>query len=131
MDSCHKLKKIWNFTPSRKIKIEHFIATVEGVLLYGCAARTVTKALEKGIDGCYTRMLRMALGVSWNQKLTNEHLYKELPPVTSKVTYIRLKLAGHFIRQTELSASSIVLWELTKRKARVRRPSMTYIGSLR
>ena len=129
--SCHKLKKIWNSTLSRRIKVKLFIATVESVLLYGCAAWTVTKTLEKRINGCYTRMLRMALGVSWKQKLTNEQLYQELPPVISKVTDRRLKLAGHCIRHPELSASSLVLWEPTKGKARVGKPNITYIDNLR
>ena len=129
--SCHKLKKIWNSTLSRAIKIKLFTATVESVLLYGCAAWTVTKALEKRINGCYTRMLRMALGVSWKQKLTNEQLYQDLPPVTSKVTDRRLKLAGHCIRHTEVSASSLVLWEPTKGKRNVGKPTITYIDNLR
>ena len=73
----------------------------------------------------------MALGVSWKQKLTNEQLYQELPPVTSKVTNRRLKLAGHCIRHPELSASSLILWEPTKGKAKVGRPTMTYIDNLR
>ena len=129
--SCHKLKKIWNSTLSRRIKVKLFTATVESVLLYGCAAWTVTKTLEKRINGCYTRMLRMALGISWKQKITNEQLYQELPPVISKVTERRLKLAGHCIRHPELSASSLVLWEPTAGKVRVGRPTITYIDNLR
>ena len=69
--------------------------------------------------------------ISWKQKLTNEELYQELPPVISKVTDRRLKLAGHCIRHPELSASSLVLWEPTAGKARVGRPTITYIDNLR
>ena len=43
----------------------------------------------------------------------------------------RLKLAGHCIRHPELSASSLVLWEPTAGKARVGRPTITYIDNLR
>ena len=96
--SCHKLQKIWNSALSRKLKVRLFIATVESVLLYGSEAWTITKTLQKKIDGCYTRMLRMSLGISWRQKLTNEQLYQELPKVTSKIAERRLKLAGHCIR---------------------------------
>ena len=129
--SCHKLQKIWNSTLSRKMKVRLFIATVESVLLYGSEAWTITKSLEKKIDGCYTRMLRMSLNVSWKQKLTNEQLYQELPKVTCKIAERRMKLAGHCIRHSELSASSLVLWEPTEGTASAGRPAVTYVDNLR
>ena len=30
------------------------------------------KAMEKKLDGCYTKMLRMVFNVSWQDKLTNK-----------------------------------------------------------
>ena len=129
--SCHKLQKIWNSTLSRKMKVRIFMATVESVLLYGSEAWTITKSLEKKIDGCYTRMLRMSLNVSWKQKLTNEQLYQELPKVTCKIAERRMKLAGHCIRHPELSASTLVLWEPTEGTASAGRPAITYVDNLR
>ena len=79
--SCHKLKKVWSSKLSRKIKVRLFITTVESVLLYGSEAWTLTKKLTKQLDGCYTRMIRMALNVSWKSHLTNGQLYGELPKV--------------------------------------------------
>ena len=128
--SCHKLKKIWSSALSRKIKVRLFVATVESVLLYGCETWTITRAMEKRIDGCYTNMLRMIQGVRWDQKLTNKQLYQELPPVTSKITERRLKLAGHCIRHPELSASSLVLWQPTRGTASVGKPAYTYVDNL-
>ena len=115
--SCHKLKKIWNSTLSRKIKVRLFLATVESVLLYGSETWTLTKSMEKKLNGCYTRMLRMCLNVSWKQKLTNEQLYQELPPVavavaveetvkigssgsSNKVSKVRLIVVPIFIERT-------------------------------
>ena len=38
------------------------------------------------LDGCYTRMLRMALGVNqWRDRVSNQALYNGLPKVTSKI----------------------------------------------
>ena len=65
--ACHKLKKIWTSKLSRKLKERLFIATFESVLLYGAESWTITKVMRKQIDGCYTRMLRMALNISWKQ----------------------------------------------------------------
>ena len=61
--------------------------------------------MQKSLDGVYTRMLRMALNVSWKQHITNEELYGDLPKVTSKIAMQRLKLAGHCVRHPEEIAS--------------------------
>ena len=41
-----------------KIKRSFFQATVVLILLYGCTTWTLTKRMEKKLDGNYTRMLR-------------------------------------------------------------------------
>ena len=41
------------------------MASVESILLYGSETWTVTKAIEKKLYGCYTKMLRMVFNVSW------------------------------------------------------------------
>jgi len=61
---CHKLHKIWTSKISRKLRIQLFLSTVESVFLYGAETWTLTKKLAKQIDGCYTRMLRMAMNIS-------------------------------------------------------------------
>ena len=43
----------------RKFKERLFTAKVESVLLYGCETWTLTPRLEKQLNGCYTRMLRV------------------------------------------------------------------------
>ena len=53
----NKLDKIWKSDLPKKHKLNFFRATVESVLLYGCATWTLTKAEEKALDGTYTRML--------------------------------------------------------------------------
>ena len=108
-----------------------FIATVESVLLYGSETWSLTKSLEKRLNGCYTRRLRMCLSISWKQKLTNEQLYQELSPAAKKVAERRMRLAGHCIRRPELTASSLVLWQTTMGKASRDRLAITYIDNLR
>ena len=65
-----KMDKIWNSSLNRTRKIDLFKATVEYVLLYGCEAWTLNMKLNKLLDGCYTRMLRKVLNISWRQHLT-------------------------------------------------------------
>ena len=58
--ASHKPKRIWKKGLRRGMKIRLFVATDESILLYGSDTWTLTESLKKQIDGCYTRMLRMA-----------------------------------------------------------------------
>ena len=129
--ACHKLKTIWNSGLRKDLKLRLFTATVESVLLYGSETWTLTKRLEKMLDGCYTRMLRMVLGVSWKQHMTNHELYGSLPRVSSKIAERRLRLAGHIFRHPELIADKLLLWEPLHGDAGRGRPNYTFVDSLR
>ena len=54
-------------TKTDEMKSSFFQAAVESILLYGCTTWTLTKRLEKKLDGNYTRMLRAILNKSWRQ----------------------------------------------------------------
>ena len=85
---------------------------------------------EKQLDGCYTRMLRMALNVSWKQHTPNIQLYGELPPVSTKVQQRRMRLAGHCVRHDDEVANKLVLWQPTDGHANRGRQTMTYVDNL-
>ena len=55
------------------------------------------------MDGTYTKMLRMVLGVSWKDKVRNAVLYGKLPRLSDKIKSRRLKLARHCVRLTRLA----------------------------
>ena len=57
-------------------------AAVVSILLYGCTTWTLTKQLEKKLDGNYTRMLWAKLNKCWWQYPTRHQLYGHLPPIT-------------------------------------------------
>ena len=129
--ACHKMKKIWKSKLRKDLKIRLFQATVESILLYGSETWTITKALEKKIDGCYTRMLRMALDIDWKLHITNKTVYGKLPRVTSKIQERRMKLAGHIQRHSDLIAHHVLLWE-PKHGYRGRgRPKITFLDNIR
>ena len=71
--ALHRLKDIWKSKLSKSLKIILFIAACdcESVLLYGSETWTLTKAQEKSLDKTYTKMLRMVLGISWKDKVSN------------------------------------------------------------
>ena len=68
--ALNSMKRVWKSNVSNELKTRLFIATVESVLLYGCESWTFTSALERSLDGCYTRMLRAALNISWQSFCT-------------------------------------------------------------
>ena len=130
--ACHKLKELWKSDLRKPIKIRVFTALVESVLLYGSETWTMTKKLTKMVDGCYTRMLRMALNVNqWRDRVSNQALYDNLPKVTSKITQRRLKLAGHAHRHPELTLNKLILWEPQHGQANRGRPHTTYLDNLK
>ena len=64
------------------------------ILLYGCTTWTLTKRLEKKLDGNYTRMLRAILNKSWWQHPTRHQLYGHLPLITKTIQARRTRHAG-------------------------------------
>ena len=52
-----RLSIIWKSDLTDKMKRSFFQAAVVSILLYGCTTWTLTKRLERRLDGNYTRML--------------------------------------------------------------------------
>ena len=126
-NTCHKLGEIWKSSLPRNIKIRVFLTTAESVLLYGAETWTITNALQKKIDGCYIRILRMTLNISWQNHTTNTVLYGNLPKVSSKIRKRRMQQAGHLIRHEEEVANKLVLWQPTDGRPSRGRKRKTYI----
>ena len=68
--AINRLSIIWKSDLTDKMKRSFFQAAVTSILLYGCTTWTLTKRLEKKLDGNYTRMLRAILNKSWRQHPT-------------------------------------------------------------
>ena len=105
-------------------------SAIETILLYGCESWTLNKAMPKSINGCYTRMLRMAQNVSWRDHITNLELYGNIPPLSEKIKERRLRLAGHCLRHPELPANKVIMWEPTHDRRGPRRPTKTMLKTL-
>ena len=57
--------------------------------------------MRKQINGCYTRLLRITINISWKDKVTNTQLYRGLPNISEVIKQRRLRPAGHSIRLTD------------------------------
>ena len=100
------------------------------ILLYGCTTWTLTKRLEKKLDGNYTRMLRAILNRSWQQHPTRHHLYSHLPPITKTIQVTRTRHAGHCWRSKDELVSDVLLWTPAYGQSKAGRPARTYIQQL-
>ena len=74
---------------------------------------SLTKRLQKKIDGNYTRMLRAILNKSWRQLPTKHQLYGHLPPLTKTIQVRGIRHAGHCWRSRDELISDVLLWTPT------------------
>ena len=128
--AINRLSIIWKSDLTDKLKRSFFQAAVASILLYGCTSWTLTKRLEKKLDGNYTRMLRAILNKSWRQHPTRHQLYGHLPPITKTIQVRRTRHAGHCWRSRDELISDALLWTPTNGRAKAGRPARTYIQQL-
>ena len=112
------------------LKRSFFQAAVTSILLYGCTTWTLTKRLEKKLDGNYTRMLHAILNKSWRQHPTRHQLYGHLPPITETIQVRRTRHAGHCWRSRDELLRDVLLWTPIHGRAKAGRPARTYIQQL-
>ena len=125
-----RLSIIWKSNLRDKMKRSFFQAAVVSILLNGCTTSTLTKRLEKKLDGNYTRMLRAILNKSWQQHPTRHQLYGHLPPITKTTQARRTRHAGHCWRSKDELVSDVLLWTPAYGQSKAGRPARTYIQQL-
>ena len=80
--ALNTLYTIWKSIANLWLKMNFFRATVETVLLYRLVIWSLTKKLEKKLDGIYTRMLRAILNKSWLDHPTHTGLHGNITPIS-------------------------------------------------
>ena len=125
-----RLSIIWKSDLTDKMKRSFFQVTVVSILLYGGTTWTLTKRLERKLDGNYTRMLQAILNKSWWQHPTRHQLYGHLPPITKTIQVRRTIHAGHCWRSRNELISDVLIWTPAYGRAKAGRPARTYIQKL-
>ncbi len=90
------------------VLVKAILAFVKGSRIWG-TGWTLTKRLEKKLDGNYTRMLRAILNKSWRQHPTRHQLYGHLPPITKTIQVRRTRHAGHCWRSSYVKTQDVTL----------------------
>ena len=128
--AIERLSIIWKLDLTNKMKHSFFQTAVVSILLYGCTTWTLTKRLEKKLDGNYTRILRVILNKIWRQQPTRHQLYGHLLPITKTIQVRRTRHAGHCWRSRDEFISDVLLWTPTYCRAKAGRPARTYTQQL-
>ena len=124
-----RLSVVWKSDLTDRIKHSFFQATVVSILLYGCTTWTLSKRMEKKLDGNYTRILREISNKSWRQHPTKK-LYGHLPPITKTIKVRRTRHVGHCWRSKDELISDVLLWISSHGRAKAARPARIYIQQL-
>ena len=128
--AINRLSIIWKSDLTDKMKRSFFQAAVASILLYGCTTWTLTKWLEKKLEGNYTRMLRAILNKSWRQQPIRHQLDGHLPPIKKTIQVRRTRHVGHCWRSRDELISDVLFWTPTYGRAKAGRPARTYIHQL-
>ena len=111
--AIYRLSIIWRSHLTNKMKRSFSQAAVVPILLYGCTTWTLTKRLEKKLNGNYTRMLRALLNKSWRQHPSRHQPYGHLPPIMKNIQVRRTRHAGHCWKSRDELKSDVLLWTPT------------------
>ena len=125
-----RLSVIWKSDLTDKMKHNFFQAAVMSILLHGFTTWTLTKQMEKKLNGNYTRMLRAILNESWRQHPTKQQLYGHLPPIMKTIKVRQTRHSGHCWRSRDELISDVLLWTPSHGRAKAEQPAQTYIQQL-
>ena len=118
------LSVIWKSDLTDKMKLSFFQAAVVSILLYGCTTWTLTKRMEKKLDGNNIRMLQVL------EAAPHKVLYCPLPPITKVIKIKRTWHAGHCWRSRDELKGDVLLWTPSHGRAKEGRSARTYIQQL-
>ena len=121
--ACNAMHKIWKSNLSRAFNLNIFKAAIEPILLYGSEIWTLSKKLEKRLDGTYTRLLIRVQNLSQKYHPTKQHIYQYNPPVSSMVKARRVQFAGHCCRAENEIITTLLLWKPPSQRRRGRKLS--------
>ena len=128
--AINRLPVIWKSDLTDKMKRSFFQAAVVLILLDGCTTWTLTKRMEKRLDGNYTRMLWAILNKSWRHHPTKQQLYGYLPLITKTIKVRRTRHAQHSWRSRYELIIDVLLWTSSHGRAKSGRPARTNIQQL-
>ena len=136
MTALARLKPIWKDKNIRiKYKIRLLLALVMTIFLYVCETWTLTAELQRRIQSLEFRWLRKMVGISYKDRITNEHARKTITThigqyedLLATVKRRKLKWYGHVTRSNGLT--KVILQRTVEGKRRRGRPTEKWIDTI-
>ena len=100
------------------------------ILLYRYTTWTLTKHIEKKVDGICTRIQWAILNKSWKQHSPKQLLYGHLPPISKTIQIRQTRHVGHWWRNKNELISNVLQWTPLHGCASVRWPARTYLQQI-
>ena len=125
-----RLSVVWKSDLTDKMKHSFFQLALVSILLYEYTTWTLTKSMEKKLDGKYKWMQWAILNKSWRQHPTKRQLYGHSPPITKTIKIRRSRHARHSWRSRDELVSDVLLWIPSQGWAKEGRPARTYTQQL-
>ena len=110
--AINRLSVIWKSDLTDKMKCSFFQAAIVSILLYGCTTWTLTKCMEKKLDGNYTRMLRVILKSPGGNTPQSSSCTATYHP-SRKLSVRRTRHSGHCWRSRDELISDVPMDPLT------------------
>ena len=91
---------MFHSTAPDALKIKLFKSTVEAIAAYALESLPLIPMTSSMLDAGHRQMIRAALGINWQNNITNEeaHAKSGLLPFSQTVIKRRLRLIGHSLR---------------------------------
>ena len=125
-----RLLIIWKSDLTDKMKRSFFQAAVVSILLYGCTTWTLTKRLEKKLDGNYTKCWEEYWTSPGGNTPQDTNYTATCIPYTKTIQVRRTRHAGHCWKSKDELISDALLWTPAYGQAKAGRPARTYIQQL-
>ena len=124
------LSILWKSNVSDKIKRNFFQVAVGSILQYECTTWTLTKRIDKKLDGNCTIMPRAILNASWMQHSTKENLYGHLASISKIIQIKPTRHTEDCWRNKDKLKSDVLQWTPSHGPASVEQPTKTYLQQL-
>ena len=129
------LSTVYARTSELNTKIRLMRALVITIFLYACATWTLTAELQKRIQSLEFRCFRKILGISYKDRVTNEHVrkttIKHIGPYEDLLATVKrrkLKWYGHVTRSGGLT--KVILQGTVEGRRRRGRPKKSWIDNI-
>jgi len=128
-------RRIWSsHSINSTIKFCLYASIVLSTALHACETCKSTASIRNTLDVFHRRCIRKILGLSWQDRVTNEELKKRsgMQALSEIVQTRRLRLAGHVLRLPDVRPARLAItWIQESGRNTSSRPQMTWRTSFK